>query len=320
MTQPSSPTASAGISVQPGGQLRLISGNDGGGPRLYQFGGPLTLAGLGRGVEIPDNQAQGKLGALRYDPGGQSNQAIVANPVLLAGPASIHVDGSSNALELTGPLSGPYPLTKSGGGTLRLSTDNAAHNAPIQVNNGTLELAGSLGGSVSVAGPATLTGYGQVGSLGGTGSLLLDQTILQSPSVGGLTNQFIFAKTGSPLWSQPTAAGNGVLVLLAAPTTVTALDFYLTANPLSPGVQLRGGFLVPFNVNLGAVLDGVPTRAFVPDVSGNHSFAGQLWSQVPDVQVAAVAETADFGQGPMLSRRRANHLYPMAADGVSKSC
>lgn len=297
MTQPAAPVASMGILVQPGGQLRLTSGNDGTGPRLYQFGGPLSLAGLGRGMEIPDNQSQGKLGALRYDPGGQSNQAVISNPVLLTGAAGIHVDGSGNTLELAGPLSGPYSLAKSGGGTLRLSTNNAAHTAPIQVDNGTLELAGGLGASVSVASPATLTGYGQVGSLGGTGAIRLNQTLLRSPSVSGLTNQFVFGQSGSPAFLQPAASGNGLLVLSSPPVVPSALDLYVTLNPLLPGASLRGGYWVPFNVNLSAALNGVTPRVFVADAGGTHAFNNQLWSPLAGAQITTVAETANFGQG-----------------------
>jgi autotransporter-associated beta strand protein len=106
---------------------------------------------LGRGPEIPEQSALGKLGALRYDPGSQDNQAIVINPVQLTGPTDLHVDGSRNILELAGVISGAHPITKSGGGTLRLSADNRAYTQPVQIENGTIALAGPIGSPVNLA-------------------------------------------------------------------------------------------------------------------------------------------------------------------------
>ncbi|MBM3880545.1 MAG: hypothetical protein FJ387_12655, partial [Verrucomicrobia bacterium] len=210
VTQPAAPTASALITVLPGGQLRLISANDGGGARTYSFGGPLSLAGFGRGPEIPEQSAFGKLGALRYDPGSQDNHAMVTNPILLAEPVDVHVDGARNTLELSGVLAGPEPVTKTGGGTLRLSADNAAHEASLHIENGALELAGALGSPVTVAAPATLTGYGRVGAVDGSGTLRLDQTLIEARALAGLTSVFTFGKPGSPRYAQPAAAGNCV--------------------------------------------------------------------------------------------------------------
>jgi hypothetical protein len=76
--------------------LRLTSASEGAGPRIYTFGGPLILAGFGRGPEIPEEQALGKLGALRYDPGGADNQAYKTIPILLTAPTVLLVDGARN--------------------------------------------------------------------------------------------------------------------------------------------------------------------------------------------------------------------------------
>lgn len=295
VTQPATPTASTNITVRPGGQLRLISANDAGEPRTYSFGGPLVLEGFGRGPEIPEAQTLGKLGALRYDPGGSGNQAMVTNPILLTGPTDLHVDGARNELALTGPLSGPYPITKTGGGDLRLAADNAAYTQPIQVDNGELIVAGALGSDVNLAAPAVVTGTGTVGSLSGVGTLELHQ-MLHATSVTGLTQQFAFSKTGSPLYAQPAAAGNGLLVLPSAPTSPAALDIYLTVTPVA-GDHFRGGFFVPFHADLASAVSAVSARVFVPNAQGTQFFNDQNWSQRTNAQVTTVAEAADFGAG-----------------------
>ena len=297
VTQPATPVASSLLTVEPGGQLRLISANDAGGPRRHTFGGPLTLAGEGRGPEVPDVTGRGKLGALRYDPGGEDNQAVVSNPILLAGATGLHVDGTRNTLILAGELAGPYPVTQSGGGTLRLTADNLMYTAPWQVLSGTLLLAGALGSSVALASTATLTGHGLVGALTGTGLLLLDQTVLRAPSVTGLAHRFVCYRTGSPLYAEPAAAGNGLCVLDTAPASLAEMSFYLPVSPLPPGSHWRGGFFVPWGVDLAAALAGVPARVFVPDATGGHLFANQTWSQLTDAQFTTVPATADFGAG-----------------------
>jgi autotransporter-associated beta strand protein len=298
VTQPATPTASALVTVQPGGQLRLISGNDPDGPRTYSFGGPLSLAGFGRGPEIPEETAFGKLGALRYDPGSQGNVAKVTNPILFVEPTDIHVDGARNTLELSGTLSGLHPLTKTGGGTLRLSADNAAHVQPFTVKNGALELAGLIGSPVTLAAAPTLKGHGRVGS----GTVFQNQTVLHSRGATGLTNVIVLGKTGSPLYSQPAAASNGVLVLDSAPVSPQALDLYLSTPTPSPSDKFCGGFFVPWTANLAAALAGISGRVFVPDPQGQHMFNGQTWSQLTQAQITTVPESADLGQGPIPGR------------------
>ena len=300
VTQPATPTASPALTVQSGGQLRLISASDANGARIYTFGGPLSLAGFGRGPEIPESQALGKLGALRYDPGGADNQAVVTNPILFTSPTDVHVDGARNELALTGPLSGSHPLTKTGGGNLRLAADNAAYTQPIQLDNGELILAGVLGSDVDLAAPAVITGSGAVGALSGGGTLAL-HGLLQAHAVTGLTQQFVFTKTGSPNYALPAAASNGVLVLPTVPVAPQTVALYLATTP-TPGDYYRGGFFVPFSANLAAALGNMSPQVFIPAALGTHLFENQTWSQLSAAQITTVAETADFGGGPMAGR------------------
>jgi len=300
VTQPATPTASPAVTVQSGGQLRLISASDANGARIYSFGGPISLAGFGRGPEIPEEQALGKLGALRYDPGGADNQAVVPNPILFTSPTDIHVDGARNELALTGPLSGTHPLTKTGGGNLRLAADNTAYTQPIQMDNGELIIAGVLGSDVNLAAPAVVTGSGTVGALSGVGTLEL-HGLLQASAVTGLTQQFVFTKTGSPLFAQPAAASNGVLVLPAVPVAPQTLELYLATTP-TPGEYYRGGYFVPFSANLAAALGNMSPQVFIPHALGTHLFENQTWSQLSAAQITTVPETADFGGGPLAGR------------------
>lgn len=301
VTQPGTPVASSMITVRPGGQLRLVSANDAGGPRFYTFGGPLFLEGSGRGPEIPEQSAFGKLGALRYDPGTQDNEAIVTSPVQLIGPADLHVDGARNVLALNGAISGPYPITKTGGGTLRLGGDQTGFTQPIYVANGALAVAGTLGSPVILGETGRVTGHGEAGQISGSGGLQLHQTLLRVPAISGVTHSFVFGKTGSPLCAHPAAAGNGLLVLPAAPIAPLALDLYLSGAPVS-GDVFRGGWFVPFEVNLAASLAFVPKRVFIPDAQGGHIFANQSWSVLTNAQFTTVAEATDFGQGPVQGR------------------
>lgn len=291
VTQPATPTESSGVTVQLGGQLRLISA---GAPRIHSFGGPLTLAGEGRGAEIPDQSGMGKLGALRFDPGSDDNRAVITSSIVLAAPADIHVDRTRNTLELAGPLSGAHPLAQSGGGTLRLTADNRGFTGSFRVLNGTLDLQHVLGSPITLEPSATLTGHGRSGSLSGAGKVRPDQTTLHAPGATGLSYAFVLGKIGSPIYPLPTTTVNSVLALETAPTGALGVDFYFTGTPPTPGSGRRGGFLVPWSADLSAALAGVPMRVFVPDADGDHNFAGVAWSLLPDTQVTTVAELATF--------------------------
>jgi autotransporter-associated beta strand protein len=301
VTEPAAPTASSGVTVQSGGQLRLISASDGGAPRTYNFGGSLSLAGFGRAAEIPEEQALGKLGALRYDPGGADNRAVVTSPILLTAPTDLHVDGARNELALAGTISGSHPITKTGGGNLKLAGNNSSYTQTIYLDNGELILAGNLGSSVSVATEGVVTGFGSAGAVAGVGTLRLDQTVIHAAALTGLVTEIIFSKTGSPLYGQASTASNGVVVLPGNPGFLPAMDIYLKAVTGGEATY-RGGFFVPFGTNLAAALVGVPIRVFAPDVLGAHSYLNQMWTQVTTVQITTVAEAADFGSGPVQGR------------------
>lgn len=163
-SQPSSPASSSGTTVQPGGQVRLTSANDEFGARIYSFGGTLSLSGSGRSG-VPEGEALGVLGALRYEPGAATNRAVVAGPVQIAAPAGIHVAHESNEMELAGALSGSAALSKSGGGTLILSGAGSAYSGEIDIETGGLLVSAAIPASAVVVKNGTFVGG--TGSIGG---------------------------------------------------------------------------------------------------------------------------------------------------------
>jgi autotransporter-associated beta strand protein len=299
ITQPSAMTASSSVTVEPGGQLRLTSGGLITEPRIHTFGGPLYLHGMGRNG-VAESAGLGVLGALRYDPGNGENRAVITNPVTFTGPSDLHVDGSGNQLELTGTLAGNFGWTKSGGGVLRLSGESPSYVAPILVDNGTLDLDTRIGSAVQVAASGIVTGHGRCGDLMGSGTVLLDGTVLRADSVAGLDGAFVFHGTGAPALSQPSNAGNGTLVadtLLSAPAS---LSIYLDVPAPQTNDRFQGGLLLPPGSDWESVLTG--GQVLVPDPAGSHLFAGRNWSFANGAALTRVPITANLGEGPVAAQ------------------
>lgn len=297
VTQPATPTLTTGISVHPGGQLRLISANDLNGLRSYAFGGSLTLAGSGRGAEIPPTEPAGVQGALRYEPDtAGTNRARVTNPLILAAAATIHSSGIDNSLELTGPLTGSAELTKSGAGTLVLAGTSPAFAGLVTVAEGPLEVTGSLPDTpIQLATATVLRGSGTTGSLSGSGTVAPLLTTLTAASSAAADFDFVLA--------QPGAAGNSLLRLTAASAFITApatVDFFITSSPRHPGDRLLGGFFADPDAGLAAALAASQVRLLVADPTGtipHHGTAYRLAIPADELTWSVVTRTADFGTG-----------------------
>lgn len=311
LTQPATPGLTSSITVLPGGQLRLVSTSSPGLPRIHTFGGPLLLESTGRSG-VPNDADMGVLGALRYDPPGNNNHAIVTSPITFTGPAGIHIDGSSNLLELSGPLAGSAGWTKSGGGTLRLTTDSPAYQAPVTLANGTFDLDARIGSPLHLSENAVLTGHGRAGDLSGTGTVLLDRTLLRADSLGGLHGVFILSAPGSPDFPQPAASLNGTLVADTLSSPPASLTLYLDTPAPQPSDRFRGGLLLPPGSDWSAVLLTTPPQVFVPDSLGSHAFDGRTWSLAPDARLTRVPITADLGDGPV-----AAEILEIRLDGIA---
>jgi hypothetical protein len=166
VSHPASPIHASSLSVAPGGQLRLTSASSEIEPvRVYNWGGPLSLAGGGRSG-VPDGEGLGLLGALRYEPGSYDNTAEIASDVTLVELAGVHVAGQ-NTLILSGGLNGSGTLHKSGGGVLALTQTPANLSGPIVLERGLLLLNGTdLSANtttLTVMENAGLGGHGQWG-------------------------------------------------------------------------------------------------------------------------------------------------------------
>jgi len=302
VTESAAPMASTAITVRAGGQLRLTSSSTGGEPRVYRFGGPLTLAGGGRAGELPSS-GQGVSGALRYQPETDDSIAVVTNRMVFAEQAVVHVEGSRNALELSGPLAGQFGFVKTGAGNLLLSGDSRRYLAPVVVSNGTVTVSGRVQAAFELAPNGRVGGTGRVGPLLGSGTVALDKTVLSAPLACGPSYAVAFGATGSPRYASRDASSNGVLRVLAVEpgAAPAAVDVFLDLPALEPGDVLRGGLFVEGGRGLNAFLDMAQVRFFQPSLDGSVTFAGRKYAPYSGglaLTATAVPETADFGDGP----------------------
>lgn len=300
VTQSSVMANSPSVTVTDGGQLRLTSTGTPGVPASHSFGGDLFLSGLGRGVEIPEAQNLGKLGALRYDPGTTSPfSAVVTNAIELSGLTDLHVDGIANTLTLSGAFRGTGSLRKSGGGTLEMTGANQAFAAPIEVMNGTLRLRGGVASTISVSTDGTLDLVGDTGALSGSGQLVLSATAVSLPSVGGLKRSFVFGQTGDPTLANPAVSGNA-LIITASPGTPLTQDIYVDlVGPIPPATRIRGGYLLPATVATAPLL---AAQIYIPAPGGPRDFAGKTWQLAPTAAVTSVPATLSSPGGNITGR------------------
>jgi autotransporter-associated beta strand protein len=174
------------VTIKPGGQLLLAAGsyyND----ALIEGTGPTEPAG--------------NLGALRFGNTSILNGTIT---VAAAGARAVAYQATTTGT-IDGTLTGTGPLeinsaTAGHSGTVVLLADASGYTAPISVAQGTLDLATTTGGNVSLAAGSTLAGEGTV-----NGTLKFANSTLR---VNGITPE---ALTVNQLES-----GTGVQVQLAS--------------------------------------------------------------------------------------------------------
>lgn len=198
ITEPATPAQVSAARVEAGGQLRLVSTGEN---REYNLGVPLQLEGSGRDpASVPEGGQLGILGALRFDPFANDNGAVLPGGVILSGndPVSIHIDGTRNLLEIGGAVAGPASLSKTGGGTLRLSGGSVT-GLSAEVYNGALRVDGDYPElSVSLHADGALSGTGTLKNASGAGTVVLGPVeILTAESVSGLSYRF-YLQNGAP--------------------------------------------------------------------------------------------------------------------------
>lgn len=276
VTGSAAPAQSGGVTVWPGGQLLLTSANSKGLPRTYAFGGVLTLGGLGRGPEIPDGSGQGKLGALRYDPGSSSNLCLLGNEIQLLDDVGVHVDGSQNQLALTGSLSGGARLVKSGAGQLTLPLGTVL-TAAVEVASGTL----------------AFEGEGTVGALSGAGALRIDSHVVRAQTLGGVAIQAVLREP------EGASVSNGYVFAERLVGPLGSLTIYLAAE----GSLFRGALLAPAGEDLAGVVREASRTVYVRDPGGVHVFAGEHWRALENAQVVTVPVRLGAGWGRIVEVR-----------------
>ena len=295
MTQAATMSQSSAVQVYDGAQIRLVSTGTIAAPAVYQFGGDIFLRGSGRGSEIPDAAGQGKQGALRYDPGTQGNLAIVTNAIDFAEAASLHVDGSQNVLELSGVLRGTGNVAKSGGGTVSLTNAGPLQSGTWTINNGTVKLRSTLQASIEINATGTLDAANSSGAVNGSGTILLDGNSFVTSAVNGLNRAFILTQEGTY------ATGNG-LIFTENPGTALSHDIYIDHTPTSTS-RYQGGYFLPASSPWESLLDDVPLRIFVRDLSGLHTFAGRTWTESNLASVTRIPATVNGQNGRILEVR-----------------
>ena len=140
------------------------------------------------------------------------------------------LDLGANAVTLSGTLGGSGALIINSSNILTLSGNSATRAGATRLATGTMALSGSLGGTLTVASGATLTGTGT------TGNLIVEGTVSPGNSPGILTvNGNLTFATGSTYQVELAASGpsdrinvSGTATLTGGRVAITAFDPELT--------------------------------------------------------------------------------------------
>ena len=164
-------SADSGTSVSNGASLVFVGGTQ------YLNPEPLSLRGVGD---------VGRSGALDVEGAGK---AVFSGPVTLVANTTLAGGLSGSELELAGPISGAFSVTKAGGGVLTLS-GNSSYSGATTVTAGELSLNGTSLSAVTVSG-GTLSGSGIIsnnvtvtGGIHAPGSPVGGQTIYGDYTLG----------------------------------------------------------------------------------------------------------------------------------------
>jgi len=227
----------------------------------------------------------------------------------------------ANAItDFSGVISGGGGRTKAGPGTLIFSGQNT-YTGATTVSAGTLLVNGALlsTSSMTVSAGATLGGSGRIATtIAGAGLVSPGNSpgITTANAVNptaGTSYAFEFTALGSPNYGNAAASINDVLRLTAA-TPFTAsltggnlIDVYFDLASLGGGDTFRGGFYTDTGSDFLSSIGNATYAYWVRgDGSGSdRTFNGQSYyslgsfSPALSVTLSTVAETADFGAGPV---------------------
>lgn len=205
-------------------------------------------------------------------------------------------------------------LSKTGSGTWTLSGTNT-YTGATTVSQGSLIINGavastsvvvngSLGGS-GVMANATVSGSGSINPGNSPGIFTAAAT---DPS-GGLDYNFEFtAADTQPTWNAPSASVNDVLRLTGGTPFTTALGgsntvtIYLNVASLTEGNVFTGGFYTDANTAFLSSISGGTFQYYLANAVGSTGYGGNLYDLYTGpltFEIATVAQTADFGAGPV---------------------
>ena len=178
---------SATIGATLGGTAQLVKTDLGtlilGGTNSYT-GGTLINAGT---LQISGDANLGAAaGGVTLDGGTLATSADLTsarNVALTSG--SVISTASGTTFTFSGGLSGSGTLTKAGAGTLRLTGDDSAYAGATIVSGGTLDVRGTIGGTMAIATGARLEGTGRVGSVTNAGTIAPGGADLGTLTVAG---------------------------------------------------------------------------------------------------------------------------------------
>ena len=318
VTEPAVPRSSSAVAVEAGGQLRLTSGSTPGEPpRLFVFGGAVALASLGRDG-FDGVAGAGAKGGLRYDPGGQTNCACLASPLVVAGEARIHVDDADgdpavcNTLVLAGGVSGGAALRKSGDGRLAVTGAACDLEGGCVVEDGILQVDADLSRTdvALAADGAWLCGTGRVGRVSGAGCVSpghLCAGRIEAKSLGGEVDfAFRFASSGEAV------EGNDLVLLSLSDAPFfsvlgasSRVSVYFDQLPPEDGYAL-GGFATASGSDFLRFVALADWRFYVPDDAGPVTFEGRRYALCG---VPLTLETVAAGSGRRLKIARPAHGY-----------
>lgn len=285
----------------------------------FSFSGANTLT-VGRGgITNYDNDRQTftaniALGAPQYwsgGPGGITAATINTNGHLL------EIAGGEGTIEITGAVSGSGALALTGG-RMELS-GQSSYTGATWVHAGTLYLGStadiSSSSVVIVRGEGSLAGTGQAGAIAGSGSIDPGQSpgILTVTSVdpsGGLSFNFEFT-AAEPDYEQASASLNDVLRITDATpfggnlTAANVVGIYLDAGAFDEDDTFRGGFFTDAASSFLTQIQGATFAYYVATPGGSVSYEGvdyEPYTGPLAFSVTTVAETANFGDGPVSGR------------------
>jgi len=234
--------------------------------------------------------------------------ATIDVPVLDFGTATGMI---SNAADMTisSDMTGAA-LTKSGAGTLTITSTANNISGTVTVSGGQLNLEGVLG-DVAVQAGAEVTGAGALAILSGSGLVGPGNspgilTVSQVDPSGGLDWSFEFTAARAPAYDAPTASINDVLRIthsgqpfLSALTSGNLVNIFFNLDAVDIGDAFTGGFYSDA-ADFGAMIEEAEYAFYLKDDNGSVTYNEQNYSLLTGalaVSLSVMQENADFGSG-----------------------